>query len=352
MSQGKQLVFENIARLQRQIPDEPWYPLAVGALITIGNQWSDNTRLAYHYGIRSWHDWAREWREPCSMPPRPEAVVAWLEWQATEKKYARSTIFLHLSGLAWCDKWSRSVPGQDGSSLLKHPLISAWKRGYSKKSRARTRDPAPPTIQEIRLLIQDGCLLAQPKRRVRHRGELIQARDRAWILLAFYGAMRKGELVDLRVGDVAMVPRGLELTFRKSKTDQEGKGEMRALYPQEEVMLCPVDAWHRWLAVYQPSSPDSPAFCATGRRGEKTDRPLAYQTVDAMLAARCRDAGIRRLYPHLLRAAFATQAAETCDEGDVAYHGRWRSRTTMDRYVRRSKTWKKNPTIGLSGKGI
>jgi integrase len=169
------------------------------------------------------------------------------------------------------------------------------------------------------------------------------------VLLLYFGAMRKSELAALRVGDVATVSRGIEVTFVRSKTDQTGKGEVRAILPQAEAMMCAVHAWHAWLEHYRPPSPSAPAFVAFARDGTLTPKPLAYQSIDGVITCRCKDAGIRNISPHLLRAAFATHAIERNEEGQVAYHGRWKSRSTMDRYVRRGKTWIKNPTGNMGG---
>lgn len=327
LKMGEQLAFIEQS-LETVSAQEAWYPLAVGALSTIRNQWTDNTREAYRYGLRSWHDWAREFREPCSMPPRPEAVVAWLHWQATVKRYARSTILLHLAGLTWADQWSRREPGKQHHSLQHHPLVRAWKRGHARESTARVHDPIPPTLDELRLLIS-ACHSARPGRKGPPRTPCLAARDRAFLLLSYFGAMRKREIHALRAGDVRRVARGIEITFRCSKTDQTSEGEMRAIYAQDEVMMCPVDAWDRWIEIYRPA-PNDPAFCALSKNGVGPGgRALGYHTIDALIANRCRDAGIRRLHPHQLRAAFATHALESNDEGEVVYHGRWKSRSTM-----------------------
>ena len=51
-------------------------------------------------------------------------------------------------------------------------------------------------------------------------------RNRAMLLLGFGAALRRSELVGLRIGDVQLVPgRGLTVLVRRSKTDQYGRGQ-------------------------------------------------------------------------------------------------------------------------------
>lgn len=48
-------------------------------------------------------------------------------------------------------------------------------------------------------------------------------RDRALLLLGFATAMRRSELAALDVADVEFVVKGMLLTIRRSKTDQEAQ---------------------------------------------------------------------------------------------------------------------------------
>ena len=54
-------------------------------------------------------------------------------------------------------------------------------------------------------------------------------RDRAILALGFAGAFRRSELAALNVADLADDPAGLRVTVRKSKTDQEGRGQEIAI---------------------------------------------------------------------------------------------------------------------------
>jgi integrase len=58
---------------------------------------------------------------------------------------------------------------------------------------------------------------------------LIATRDRALLLIGFAGAFRRSELVALDVEDIEEIPEGLRITIRRSKTDQEGHGDVIAI---------------------------------------------------------------------------------------------------------------------------
>jgi hypothetical protein len=60
------------------------------------------------------------------------------------------------------------------------------------------------------------------------------------ILLGFAGAYRRSELADLQCGDIT--PHrldGLQIRLRKSKTDQEGRGAVKALPYTDSHETCP-----------------------------------------------------------------------------------------------------------------
>ena len=54
-------------------------------------------------------------------------------------------------------------------------------------------------------------------------------RDRALLLFGFASAMRRSELVALEIADIELTKRGLVVTVRRSKGDQESKGQQRAI---------------------------------------------------------------------------------------------------------------------------
>ena len=74
-------------------------------------------------------------------------------------------------------------------------------------------------------------------------------RDRALLLLGFVGALRRSELVALRVEDVAVVAGGLRLPILRGKTDQAGQGAEIGPSRRRYVETCSVRAFAVWQAV-------------------------------------------------------------------------------------------------------
>ena len=70
-------------------------------------------------------------------------------------------------------------------------------------------------------------------------------RDRAILLMGFAGAFRRSELAALTVDDLEKVDEGIRVHVRRSKTDQEGAGEVVPVIKGNGN--CPVVAVKAWL---------------------------------------------------------------------------------------------------------
>ena len=80
------------------------------------------------------------------------------------------------------------------------------------------------------------------------RGERLRDhRDRALIALGMAAALRRSELVALRVEDLQRVPEGLRVRIARSKTDQDGAGQVVAV--PNGKRLRPVALVDAWLAA-------------------------------------------------------------------------------------------------------
>ncbi len=87
----------------------------------------------------------------------------------------------------------------------------------------------------------------------------ITIRDKALLLVGFCGAFRVSELVGLRKADIQFTKQGATLYLRKSKTDQSGEGQYKALIFGRNRDLCPVRALEEWLKCASENIPQDEA---------------------------------------------------------------------------------------------
>jgi len=127
-------------------------------------------------------------------------------------------------------------------------------------------------------------------------------RDRAILLLGFAGAFRRSELVALNIADLEFCDRGLRVTIRKSKTDQEGLGATIAVALGS--VACPVDAVRVWIKAADTSG--GPLFRPVTRTGKISPRRLSARAVAELVKAYARRAGLRRPTSAVIRCARAS----------------------------------------------
>ena len=116
-------------------------------------------------------------------------------------------------------------------------------------------------------------------------------RDRALLLLGFAAALRRSELVALDVSDLEFdAARGLLVTVRRSKADQEQEGARVAVPYALEPERCAVRALRRYLdaaAIHR-----GPVFRQVRRGDHLTDRRLSDQSVALIVKRRTQAAGV------------------------------------------------------------
>jgi integrase len=133
-------------------------------------------------------------------------------------------------------------------------------------------------------------------------------RDRALLLVGFFCALRRQELVTLKVEDVVRGQEDWSICVRRSKTDQVGQGHLLAL-PALATELCPRTALMQWLAASAIS--DGPLFRRIAPSETISTRPLTGPAVGLILRQRAQAAGLSivGLSAHSLRSGFAVSAA-------------------------------------------
>jgi integrase len=266
-----------------------------------------------------------------AVPAAPATVGAYLASLAGS--YAPTTIRRRLSALGKMHRFN-DLPWNPAHRDIQGPL-----QGVLRTHGRPVQKAAALTLPMLRQL------LATCDRSVRGR------RDRALLLFGFVGALRRSELVALRVEDVALVADGLQLRIRRGKTDQAGQGAEIGLPRGRHVETCPMRALEAWQAVARRKA--GPLFRRISTGGGIGDTALHPDAVRQILAHRVAMAGIAvdgfdRLSAHALRVGFITEAYDKgVRDEDIMRHTRHRDLRTMRGYVQRAGLVRESPARKL-----
>jgi integrase len=246
-----------------------------------------NTRRAYRSDWEHFSGWcARAGLQ--ALPADPSTVCLYLTAHAAELKV--STLRRRLACLGQAHRAEgHASPGAS-------PAVRAVWAGIARAHAQPPRRKTPLVVDAMRACLDE---LDEGTRDVR---------DRAILLVAWGGALRRSEVVALRRRDIAVEDRGMVLTVRRGKTDQLGEGRQIGLPFGRRAEYCPVRAYMRWAVLLPPG--DGPLFVAVGDRGTLGRAALADRHVARLVKRVADQAGLVGDYSgHSLRAGFATAAA-------------------------------------------
>lgn len=251
-----------------------------------------NTIRAYTSDWRQFEGWC-DVRGLDPLPARPEAVATYLASLAMAGK-ADSTIGRHLAAIGWKHRQDgRVAPVQRDESMV----IADTLAGIRREQRAR------PSARKLAISASElaAMIAAADGQGTR------SIRDRAIMALGLAAALRRSELVGLERRDVELVDKGLKLTLRHSKTDQEGEGQVIAV-PSGKT-LKPVERLKAWLAVRGSSA--GPLFNQIDPQGRLTEKPMSDRSIARLIQKYAGRTGLdpEMFAGHSLRAGFLTEAS-------------------------------------------
>lgn len=179
---------------------------------------------------------------------------------------------------------------------------------------------------------------------------LLGKRDRALLLLGWAGAFRRSELDALEIERLEFVPEGLKVRLRKSKTNQTGKKELKAI--PLDAPGDPVGALRVWLAA--SGRTHGRVFVRVDRWGNMIER-LPDQAPDGAWVARVvkrrlEAVGIdpEAFSGHSLRRGLITEAsaARKARHKIMAQSGH-RTSAMVDEYIDDAELFTDNAASGL-----
>jgi site-specific recombinase XerD len=280
--------------------------------------WAPNTRRSYGSTLRLYE---RFCAENGHTPGELLSVIAFCEHLAAQgRKYA--TIEHHLAAI-------RVHYGVADARLR------LYLRGLRRTLGCAQTQKAPLTPKHLEMIRWDSGLKG--------------LRDKALILVGFFGALRRSELVGLNIEDVTFAPEGAILTIRKSKTDQEGRGRAVAITYAKRADLCPVRALQDYLVVRRQKGGD--ALFTRMHHYTLTPNRLSAQSVALILKDYADRIGLdpRQFSGLSLRAGFVTTAALMgASEEEIALQTGHKSPKAVWGYIRRASPFERNAAIRIA----
>ena len=239
---------------------------------------------------------------------------------------------------------------------LRQPRFAMVLEGVVRSRGTRPRRQATPAVPDVLRRMLGALPSPTAPLGLRHR---------AMLLMGFGAALRRSELVALRLGDVeAVAGRSIKLLVRRSKTDPHGRGQEVAIWANPaEPLLCPAATLDAWLSV-RATAPDlapalsaaerdaQPLFCAITKSGRLTGEALSDKAVARLVKQAAEAAGLdpARFSGHSLRAGLATAAGDAgAGLADLMRQTRHTSTEVALGYLRPADLWRNNVTEGVFG---
>jgi integrase len=275
---------------------------------------AENTRRSHAAGIRSFAAFCAA-HGLRALPADPQTVALYATHLAASKRL--STIRVRLAAIS---VWHQRAGFESPCS---HRLVREIVHGVAReKGSAATRKSAL-TLDHLRAML----LAIGPD-------DLKAKRDHAIVLLGFAAALRRSEIAALRVEDLRFEKRGLVVTIRRSKTDQEAKGVEIAVPYVPNRSLCAVHAVKTWLEA--SGVVIGPLFRTFSLQRQMLDKPIDGRDVANLVKKLTSKARLDGDFSgHSLRAGFATSAAAAKASLDsIARTTRHKSLSVLMGYVR------------------
>ncbi|MFD6517645.1 hypothetical protein [Rhodococcus sp. NPDC060176] len=246
---------------------EPMVSADVRARIerSVAESKSPSTVRAFASDWRRFDTWCAR-HEHRELPADPLVIAACLTDAAAAdtladtgtRAYAPATLSRSISAIGHRHQVAGYPPPTTDPIVT--ATLSGIRRSYAAAEDRPRRQMAPLLTSDI------VAIVAHAREAVTGwAGEVLERRDTALLLMGFAGAFRRSELVGLDCGDIAVHRLdGLHVRLRRSKTDQDGTGAVKALPFTTSHVSCPPCAALRWLQVV-----------AAYERGESRSDPVA-----------------------------------------------------------------------------
>ena len=302
---------------------------------TVNASISANSARAYASDWKGFVRWC-EAKGYSPMPATSNIVILYLREKAETVKldgtyaYSVATLVRWASSINQRHIQANVTPPKTDERVMRALKAIRHMRGSGQ------RRVSPLMTDELKNVLRTAATDAWP-------AAVFARRDAAILLTGYAGAFRRSELSSLNIADaIPQIHDGFHLHLRRSKTDQDGRGQVKALPYGADAVSCGPCALSRWLdivdaadrgegragvmRVIHEAPPLTEHICRNTKRATRyVERPLfrSISTGGTVKAARLSGHGINEVIKrrvtavglnpkdfggHSLRAGFVTQA--------------------------------------------
>ena len=287
---------------------------------------ADSTTTKYVRAFTRWKTWAGQRREVKIFPVDEVHFALYLQHVAEATK-SRSAVEEAVNAISWAHQLA-GQPTISASGFVRATLAGLQRKLAKPKVRKE-----PVTADMLSTLVES--LGASPT--------LTDVRLAAGALLSFAAFLRYDELAGLRCCDIRFTEEHMSVHITSSKTDQYRQGDS-VIVARTRKSTCPVAMMERYMNMAEISSSSSAKLfrgIVRTKNGERLRRngSLSYTRMREVFLAKLTSLGFnaRQYGLHSLRSGGATAAANAgVPDRLFKRHGRWRSETAKDGYVKDS----------------
>lgn len=283
---------------------------------------SKNTRTTYQSALRQFEKWGGH------LPTTPDIIKAYLLEQA--KRISPRTLDIHLSAISYFHEQHHPDHPNPTRDVSVRDIMEGIRRVHGRpKRKAKALG-----LNHIAKMI---------KWQNKQPDSIKKRRDVALLLVGFFGAFRRSELVAITIEDISWEPEGILIRLPRSKTDQTGAGIYRAI-AKGSGAACPVAALKAWLSASHIRT--GPIFRAVNRWGGVSEKALNPTAVNDLLkkwGKSCKFDFTLQLSSHSLRRGLSTSAARRNLSFElIKRQGGWKSDATVREYIEEGRHFEDN----------
>ncbi|MEA5460426.1 site-specific integrase [Arcicella sp. LKC2W] len=275
----------------------------------LGLQGAYNTQRAYKADLKNFNEWC-ETNGQVALPASPETLAGYVAHLADTCKWA--TINRRLAAI------SKLHQLQNLETPTQNRVFRTVMEGIKRANGIRQKQAPAFKLNKLKLMLREIDTESNAK-----------LRNKALLLLGFTGAFRRSELVALNVEDLQFTEEGLIVSMKKSKTNQYGDYEEKAIFYSPEAILCPIRTLQSWIQRLEKSAD---ALFVRVRKGDKiTTERLTDKTVNDLVKTYFGT----EFSAHSLRASFITIAKiNGADDSEIMRQSKHKTSAMIQRYTR------------------